>query len=79
MPENTTCGKSITQTSKSEFQTPVFREDDNHSFIPHYFLRYENFTLGDPYATEVPYNENGDLYIDDLSIAYVSEPALFVN
>jgi hypothetical protein len=26
------------------------QENDNHSFIPRYFLRYENFTLGDPYG-----------------------------
>jgi hypothetical protein len=31
------------------------QENDNHSFIPRYFLRYENFTSGDPY--DVPRTE----------------------
>jgi hypothetical protein len=41
------------------------QENDNHSFIPHYFLRYKNFTLGDPYGAR---NYDG-----------LTQPAVFVN
>jgi hypothetical protein len=60
------------------------QENDNHSFIPHYFLRYENFTPGDPYVTEVPYAGNGDpdQFIQSASNyakSLLSMPAVFVN
>jgi hypothetical protein len=42
------------------------QENDNHSFIPRYLLRYKNFTLGDPYGARN--------YVDALT-----QPAVFVN
>jgi hypothetical protein len=60
------------------------QENDNHSFIPHYFLRYENFTPGDPYVTELPYIGKGDpdQWIQSASNypkQILSQPAIFVN
>jgi hypothetical protein len=56
------------------------QENDNHSFIPHYFLRNGNFTPGDPYAAAVPYyNKYGVPHINYASMASVSMPAAFVN
>jgi hypothetical protein len=58
------------------------QENDNHSFIPYYFLRDENFTRGDPYATVVEYyNESGVLEhtYNQYWTESVSNPVAFVN
>jgi hypothetical protein len=48
------------------------QENDNHSFIPHFFLKYENFTPRDPYVTELP-------YINHIGGAPLSQPVVFMN
>lgn len=79
---------NVREISYSNYRIRVsdsgIQENDNFSLIPHYFLRYENFSSGDPYVTEFPYNSEGPISESISSVwnfpgKELSHPAVFVK